>query len=105
MMGASLAWVTAREEGQKKSETTSIIEETNNKTPHTVSTELLLELYYSFFHSAHSCVLPLETLKHKFIMHKQSAEPLILVIKYIDSLYTPEVGSEVLKADAHQTVQ
>ena len=47
-----------------------------------------LQLYYQFFHNAHPCVLPRQYLEQRAIESRDLIRPLLLVMKYVGSLYS-----------------
>jgi hypothetical protein len=63
------------------------------------SDSLLLALYYEFFHAAHPCVLPRQSLNT--YSQERAIQPLLLVLDYIGSLFSASTSSNSL----HQGIQ
>lgn len=63
---------------------------------------LLIGLYYEHFHPAHPCVLPQSVLKDYIL--KLELQPLLLVMKYIGSLFEKSVASQPLFLEAQKAI-
>lgn len=61
------------------------------------SESITLGLYYEFFHSAHPCVLPRQSL-NKY-SKGQEIQPLLLVMNYIGSLFATSTSMESLQQE------
>jgi hypothetical protein len=59
--------------------------------------EQLLSFYYTFFHSAHPCVLPQSSLERRSANDPPALQPLLLVMQYIGSLFTSSIPSQPLE--------
>lgn len=57
----------------------------------------LIGHYYTYFHGAHPCVLPLWALQQHNSTNPEVFTPILLVMQYIGSLFEPAVASEPLK--------
>ncbi|EEP76242.1 predicted protein [Uncinocarpus reesii 1704] len=64
----------------------------------------LLDRYYSFFHDAHPCVLPKRYLLDRLEKDPLSFEALVLVMRYIGSLFDPSTQSELLEQEMLQAL-
>lgn len=71
-----------------------------NEDPSNSLEDELLSLYYSFFHTAHPCVLPQRALKLYLVIDSEALRPLYSVMQYIGSLFAPSVRSDPLKLKA-----
>jgi len=63
----------------------------------TGTTEQLLELYYTFFHKAHPCALPPQSMRRRLDKDPESVKLLMLVMSFIGSLYAPSISSDPLE--------
>jgi hypothetical protein len=67
----------------------------------------LLELYYTYFHSAQPCALPLRFLRQKESENPPGIKLLVNVLQFIGSLYAPKVKSgpleELVKASLRES--
>lgn len=54
----------------------------------------LLELYYSYFHVSHPCVVPLRFLKEKIPEYSPGLHVLVNVLQFVGSLYVEDTASE-----------
>ncbi|KAF2424404.1 hypothetical protein EJ08DRAFT_555121, partial [Tothia fuscella] len=61
------------------------------------SQEPILDLYYTYFHTAHPIVLPLHFLRQKISEDVPGIKVLLSVMRFIGSLYAPKVCSEPLE--------
>ncbi|KAL4879892.1 hypothetical protein BJY04DRAFT_219697 [Aspergillus karnatakaensis] len=66
--------------------------------------EQFFNQYYSFFHSAHPCVLPLWALKQRIAADARPLQAIIAVVQYIGSVYAKSTLLPSMKADAEQAV-
>jgi hypothetical protein len=64
----------------------------------------LLSSYYAFFHVAHPCVLPRESLRSRLASQPVVTEVLLPVLLYIGSIFTHTVDSEPLAIAARQAI-
>lgn len=64
---------------------------------HDAAPEPLLDLYYAFFHAAHPCALPLHFMKQKMSENAPGMKVLVLVMRFIGSLYVPSIASGPLE--------
>ena len=64
----------------------------------------LLDSYYTHFHPAHPCVLPRSFLNQRLERDSISLKPLLLVMKYIGSLYTSSASSASLEAPVQEAL-
>lgn len=71
--------------------------ESYQRPPAEAPSEELLDLYYSFFHNAHPCVLPRRYLAKRLEVDAEAFQPVLLVMQYIGSIYTNSVPSEPLE--------
>lgn len=71
----------------------------------TTPTDQLLDLYYSFFHAAHQCVLPRSHLQRRSIKDPLAFEPLLLVMQYIGSLFSTSIKSAPLEEELLQSLE
>ncbi|KAL4868433.1 hypothetical protein BDV12DRAFT_103184 [Aspergillus spectabilis] len=60
--------------------------------------------YYSFFHSAHPCVLPLWALKRQLANDPRPLQALVSVVQYIGSIFAKSVLTPSTKLEAEQAV-
>ncbi|KAE8381638.1 hypothetical protein BDV26DRAFT_278635 [Aspergillus bertholletiae] len=58
---------------------------------HATFDQVLLGLYYKFFHAAHPCVLPCHFLKQR--LNDERIQPLLLAMQYIGSLFAVSISS------------
>lgn len=68
------------------------------------ATDELLESYYTNFHPAHPCALPRLFFKQRLEADPQSLWPVLSVVQYIGSLYTPSALSAPLEAQVQKTL-
>jgi hypothetical protein len=54
----------------------------------------LLELYFSYFHVSHPCVVPLRFLKEKIRGHNLRLHLLVNVLQFVGSVYAEDTASE-----------
>ncbi|KAL3433549.1 hypothetical protein BDV09DRAFT_171662 [Aspergillus tetrazonus] len=66
--------------------------------------EQFLAQYYSFFHSAHPCVLPQWALRRRLAHNGQDLQALVSVIQFIGSVYAKSSFSAALKLEAEAAV-
>ncbi|KAL4900137.1 hypothetical protein BDW74DRAFT_104479 [Aspergillus multicolor] len=66
--------------------------------------EQFLPQYYSFFHSAHPCVLPQWALKQRLASNGRELQALIPVLQFIGSVYAKSSSTPILKVEAEQAV-
>lgn len=59
--------------------------------------EDLISLYYTYFHTAHPCVLPRWALLQHYAASPEPFAPVLLVMQYVGSLFDPAIASEPLK--------
>lgn len=59
--------------------------------------EPLLDLYYTFFHAAQPCALPIHFMKQKMNGSIPGVKALVLVMQFIGSLYAPTVSTAPLE--------
>ncbi|KAF2476605.1 uncharacterized protein BDR25DRAFT_210137 [Lindgomyces ingoldianus] len=64
----------------------------------------LLTQYYTFFHTAHPCVLPRWSLQIRRSSNPSSLDPLLPVLLYIGSIFTPSIPSTPLEITALQSL-
>lgn len=67
--------------------------------------EQLLDLYYSFFHAAHQCVLPRSHLQRRSVNDPLTFEPLLLVMQYIGSLFSTSIPSAPIQEQVLQSLE
>ncbi|ORY10670.1 hypothetical protein BCR34DRAFT_485278 [Clohesyomyces aquaticus] len=79
------------------SQTCSISGATSSTLPFEGSNDHLLTQYYTFFHPAHPSVLPRWSLQARNSSNPSSLEPLLPVMIYIGSIFTPSVPSAPLE--------
>ncbi|KAL4912978.1 hypothetical protein BDW62DRAFT_215902 [Aspergillus aurantiobrunneus] len=60
--------------------------------------------YYSFFHSAHPCVLPQWALKRRLASDGRALQSLVAVVQHIGSVYAKSAISGSLRREAEQVV-
>jgi hypothetical protein len=58
------------------------------------TTDLLLVLYYTFFHNAHPCAPPHQSMRQRLSENPESVQLLVLVMSFIGSLYAPSLSSK-----------
>ncbi|KAL5339644.1 hypothetical protein BJX70DRAFT_363533 [Aspergillus crustosus] len=78
----------------------------HNSSPDSERPPDLIELYYSFFHQAHPCVLPQWSLRLRAAISPTTLDTLLPVLEYIGSLYSnttpsPPLERKVLQSLAH----
>ncbi|GKZ29749.1 hypothetical protein AbraIFM66950_006376 [Aspergillus brasiliensis] len=59
-------------------------------------TDRLYNLYYTFFHPAHPCVLPWRFLSQRLETEREKVQPLLSVMQYIGAHYTDNVDASPL---------
>ncbi|KAF2110455.1 hypothetical protein BDV96DRAFT_202238 [Lophiotrema nucula] len=69
-----------------------------------VQVDQLLTQYYAHFHTSHPCVLPRWSLKPTNTLDSAATWPLIPVLLFIGSLFTPSVPSTPLAEAAEQSI-
>ncbi|KAK2754221.1 hypothetical protein FQN54_007100 [Arachnomyces sp. PD_36] len=67
--------------------------------------EQLLDLYYSYFHAAHQCVLPRSHLLRRSTNDPVTFEPLLLVMQYIGSMFTSSIPSAPYEEQVLQSLE
>jgi hypothetical protein len=66
--------------------------------------EQFFSQYYSYFHAAQPCVLPLWALKQRIATEGRPLQTLVSVIQYIGSVFAKSVISASMKVEAEQAV-
>jgi len=66
--------------------------------------EQFFSRYYSYFHAAQPCVLPLWALKQRLASDGRPMQTLVSVVQYIGSVFAKSVISESMKIEAEQAV-
>ncbi|KAL4984104.1 hypothetical protein BDW68DRAFT_167648 [Aspergillus falconensis] len=90
---------------QSNSEPTSACMSLNNDSLSDPSlNEQFLAQYYSFFHSAHPCVLPQWALKSRLANNGRDLQTLVVVVQFIGSVYAKSSFSASLKVEAEAAV-
>lgn len=71
-----------------------------------IAEDTFIDLYYRYFHKSHPCVLPRWRLEHQYknSVHREALEPLILVIRFIGSLYARSPQSTQLRSQCSRAV-
>ena len=59
--------------------------------------EDLINLYYSYFHAAHPCVLPRWSLNQHYAANPLAFTPVVFVMQFIGSLFDPSVSTEMCR--------
>lgn len=94
---------TGRDSGTSSNSTTltipSSLRSENIQDPSAID-EDLIGLYYTYFHTAHPCVLPRWALFQHYAANPEPFAPVLLVMQYVGSLFDPAVSSEPLKVMA-----
>ncbi|KAL3488381.1 hypothetical protein BJX62DRAFT_212023 [Aspergillus germanicus] len=66
--------------------------------------EQFFSQYYSYFHAAQPCVLPLWALKQRIATNGRPLQTLVSVVQYIGSVFAKSVISASMKVEAEQAV-
>ncbi|KAL2827471.1 hypothetical protein BJY01DRAFT_255690 [Aspergillus pseudoustus] len=103
---AAPARSTLSEDGRSQSDSAascSISMQSDNMSDSSLS-EQFFSRYYSYFHNAQPCVLPLWALKQRLASDGRQMQTLVSVVQYIGSIFAKSVIAESMKIEAEQAV-